>query len=191
MRYLILFLAMIGAAHGQTQDWVYSDLVTGTQVTDSGTNAYSGTLTGTIVLNGSGANETLTYNFSAPTPAGQFQLQGYELLASPGAATGWIVPVTNGQGVVTGFNTTAALNDSPVSYNGYTSSLSIENGATSMQWLASVGDCSNNINCTINASGTGGVSVDPPTAAPEFGPAWALGLTLLLSGIAILMSREA
>jgi hypothetical protein len=189
---LAALLVLCGPAVGQQQDWTFSDVVTGTSVTDSGSNPYSTTVEGTIVLNGSGAAETLTYNFSAGTPAGQFQLQGNETLAlgdgggNGQAATGWIVPVTNGQGAVTGFDTVLPLNNNQIADNAYSSTLSIVNGVTTLQWLASVGDCSNSINCTINASGTGGVF----TAAPELDWSRAIAALTLLAGLALILKSS-
>jgi hypothetical protein len=194
MKKLIAFAALFstGAVHAQTQTWDFSDAVSGTSVTDAGSSPYSTTVLGTIVLNGSGAAETLTYNFSAGVPAGQYQLGGTETLAlgdgagNGQAATGWIVPVTNGQGAVTGFNTVLLLNNNPVAYNAYSSTLSIVNGVTTMQWLASVGDCSNSINCTINASGTGGVF----TAAPELDWSRSIAALTLLAGLVLILKSS-
>jgi hypothetical protein len=87
---------------------------------------------------------------------------------------------------VTGFNTAAALNNELFSYNSYYSTLSIVNGVTTLQWLASVGDCSNSINCTINASGTGGVF----TAAPELDWSRSIAALALLASLALILKSS-
>jgi hypothetical protein len=101
MKKLIALAALLstGAVHAQTQTWDFSDVVTGTSVTGAGTNPdFSTTVVGTIVLNGSGAGETLTYNFGVTDPNVQFYLQNSETLAlgntggNGQAAFGWITP---------------------------------------------------------------------------------------------------